>query len=96
MFHSCPLTNPEIKDELQSYWLFGDEIASMDGITKKDRAIVISVPSLGKALEQLYLNHMGIKKTRLLAYKAIYRVSMNANIEEIVKNCPTCFDFQST
>ena len=49
-----------------------------------------------KALKQLYMNHIGIRKTRLVARKSIFWINMNADIEETVKNCPTCLDFQAT
>ena len=32
---------------------------------------------------------MGMEKTRLLACESMYWVNMNANIEEVIKNCPT-------
>ena len=50
----------------------------------------------GEVLNQLYINHVGIDKTKVLAHKPIYWINMNAHIEEMVKNCPTCLDFPAT
>ena len=57
--------------------------------------IIAPVSIQNKALKQLYVNHMGKEKTRLLSCECIYWVNMNVDIEETVKNCPTCLDFQS-
>ena len=39
---------------------------------------------------------MGIKKTKLLAQESVYWHSINTNIEEFIKQCPTCLEFQQT
>ena len=39
---------------------------------------------------------MGIEKTRLPLNVFIYRVNMNTNIDEMIKNCSTCLDFQAS
>ena len=33
---------------------------------------------------------------RLLAHKFIYSVNMNANIENAIKHCSSCLEYQST
>ena len=38
----------------------------------KDRKIIMSTMLKDKVLKQLYLNHMEIQKTRLLAHESIY------------------------
>ena len=35
-----------------------------------------------QAVEQLYINYIGIEKTRLLACKSIYWTGMNSDIEK--------------
>ena len=49
-----------------------------------------------KTLDQLHVNHMGIEKVRLLACKCIYRININTGIENTIKNCSVCLDFQVT
>ena len=39
----------------------------------------------GKALKQMYLNHMGTEKTRLLAHNSIYKFIINTDIEKWAK-----------
>ena len=39
---------------------------------------------------------MGIKNTKLLACKSVYWVNINNDIENHIKNCSTCLEFQQT
>ena len=39
---------------------------------------------------------MGIEKTKLLAQESVYWHSINTDIEEFIKQCPTCLEFQQT
>ena len=39
---------------------------------------------------------MGIEKTKLLAHESVYWSSINAVIENYIKTCPTCLEFQQT
>ena len=39
---------------------------------------------------------MSIEKTNLLACESVYGIGMNADIENHITNCSTCFDFQQT
>ena len=38
---------------------------------------------------------MGIEVTRVLAYKSIYWINTNVNIEEAIKRCHICLDHQT-
>ena len=48
------------------------------------------------SLENKVLNSMGRKKTSLLTHETIYLVNTNADIEETIRNCLTCLNFQAT
>ena len=37
---------------------------------------------------------MGIEKTKLLAHESVYWPSINADIDDFIKNCTTCLHFQ--
>ena len=39
---------------------------------------------------------MGIEETKLLVHESIYWVNINKYIENYVKNCSTCLEFQQT
>ena len=62
----------------------------------KGRHIIIPQDLKQQVLDQLHVNHMGIEKTKLLMCKTVYWVNINNNIENHVKNCSTCLEFQQT
>ena len=59
----------------------------------KGRYIIIAKVLKQLALDQLYVNYMGIEK-KLLVHESIYWVNVNNDIENYVKNCSTYLDFQ--
>ena len=62
--------------------------------TQNTPIIIISAALQDKALKELHINHMGIEKTMLLAYRSIYWITIHTDTEKTVVNCPTCFNFQ--
>ena len=46
-------------------------------------------------LKHLHSNDMGIVKTRLLVHKLVFCVNMDADIENAVKYCSTCLEYQN-
>ena len=69
-------------------------MAVIEGIIMKGRCVNIPETLKTQALEQFHINHMGIEKTKLLACKSIYWVNINNDIENYVKKCITCMEFQ--
>ena len=61
-----PDMNDKLHADLRPYWLYGGELAVMDGIILKGRHIVIPNSLKQQVLDQLHTNHMGIEKTKLL------------------------------
>ena len=64
--HVYPSIKAEVINEVQSYCSFRDNIAVMDGIANKGR--FISALLQKSFLDQLYVKHMSIQKTRLLVF----------------------------
>ena len=56
-------------------------MAVIDRVVIKGRYTVTPEALLQQALKQLYINHRGIKKTKLLVHKSVYWLGMNADIE---------------
>ena len=71
-------TKAGVQKGLQSYWPFRGEIAIIDSIATKDRVIIIPVALQDKKLNPLHMSHMGIQKTRLLAW-----INFQADVEEM-------------
>ena len=59
---------PNTKDQLhidkRPYWSYKDNLAVIDGTVMKGRCIIIPENLKQQALEQLHVNHMGIKKKK--------------------------------
>ena len=62
----------------------------------KGRCIIAPQELEQQVLNQLHLNHMGIRKTKLLTCKFVYWVNINNDIENHVKDFNTCLMFQQT
>ena len=62
----------------------------------KGRHVIIPEKLKTQKLDQLHVNHMGTEKTKLLACKSVYRININDDIENHIKNCVTCLTFQQT
>ena len=95
ILHGRPSTKAEVHVDMQPYWLFKDGIAFLAGTAIKGRRIIVPILLWHKVLRQLHRNHMGIEKTRMLAYESFYWLNMNMH-NETVKKCPTCLDYQVT
>ena len=89
-----PDTKDELHVNLKPYWSCRDELAVIDGVILKGRHIIIPTSLRQQILEQLHINHMGIKKTKLLACQSVYQPSINADIDNFIKNCTTCLHSQ--
>ena len=62
----------------------------------KGRCRIIPQELRQQVLDQLHLNHIGIENTKLLAHKLVYWVNIDSDIENHVKNCNICLEFQQT
>ena len=80
-----PSTKDELHSDLRPYWFYRDNLAVIDGVVMKGRCIIIPAVLKQQVLDQLHLNHMGIKKTKLLTCKSIYWVDFNTYIEKHIK-----------
>ena len=44
----------------------------------------------------MYSNHMVIEKMRLVEHESVHWLNMNTNIENTMKQCERCLDYQHT
>ena len=89
-----PDTKDKLHADLRPYWSYRGELAVIDGIILKGRHIVIPNNLKQQVLDQLHTNHMGIEKTKLLDCESVYWSSINADIENYIKCCAMCLEFQ--
>ena len=91
-----PSTKDQLHIDLRPYWSYKDDLAIIDSVVIKGRCIIMPQDLKQQVLDQLHLNHMGIKKTKLLTCKSVYWVNINNNIDNHVKNCNMSLEFQQT
>ena len=89
-----PATKDQLHLDIRPYWSYKDDLAVKDGIVMKGRCTIIPKVLKQQALDQLHVNHMGIKKLKLLECESIYWVQINDDIKNYVKYCSTCLEFQ--
>ena len=90
----CPNTKDQLHIDIRPYWSYKDDLAGIDGIDMKGRCIIIPKDLKQQVLDQLHVNHMGIIKMKLLAHESVYWVNINNDIENYVKKCSMCLEFQ--
>ena len=78
-------TKDELHSDLRPYWSYRDDLAGIDEVVMKGRFKIIPVVLKQQVLDQLHLNHMGIKKTKLLACESLYWVNINTDIDKHIK-----------
>ena len=86
----------QLHQDIRPYWSFKDDYAVIDYVVMKGRHIITPEALKQQALDQPYVNHMGIEKTKLLACESIYWVNVNNGIKNYIKNCNTFLEFQQT
>ena len=57
-----PATKDQLHQDIRPYWSYKDDLAVIDGVIEKDRCIIVPEMVKQQALDQLHVNHMGIKK----------------------------------
>ena len=65
-----------------------------NGVVMNGKCIIIPVVLKHQVLDQLHLNHMGIKKTKPLTCESVYWVNINTDIDKHRKRCNPCLEFQ--
>ena len=89
-----PNVRQEVPASLRSYWDSRSELAVCDGIIYKGMRIVVPPSLRRQMLNLVHESHMGIIKCKQRAREVLYWPAMNSDIEETVKNCTKCADFQ--
>ena len=79
---------------IRPYWSFRDELCVEDGVIMKGVRLIIPPTMQNYILQKLHEGHQGIEKSKLRAKDCVYWFNINAAIEEMVKKCHTCQEFQ--
>ena len=80
-----PTTKDQLYMNIRPYQSYKDNLAVIDGVVIKDRCIIIPERLKQQVMDQLHVNHIGIKNTKLLAHESVYWVSINNDLQSHVK-----------
>ena len=90
---------PEQKNKLDvkvtPYFESRSELTVSDGIIYKGLRLVVPKSLRGDMLKLIHMNHLGIMKCKQRAREVFYWPSMNNDIEETIRNCEKCAEFQN-
>ena len=76
--------------DLKSYWPHRHAISIIDGVIVLGNRIIISAKLRSIFLAEMHDAHLGIVKTKLHACRCVFWPGINADIEELCKQCETC------
>ena len=85
----------EVPVQIQPYWDSRSQLALSDGLIFKGLRIVVPPTMREHMLRLIHQSHLGIVKSKQRAREALYWPGMSAQIEEVVRNCSLCADFQN-
>ena len=78
----------------RQFWNYRDEVTYHHGIFFKGRRVIIPTSMHSEMLKLIHGSHLGIEKCKRQARDIIFWPGMNAHIEEMISNCPTCSMYQ--
>ena len=84
----------EVIKELKSYFLNKQELAIENDCVLRGYRIIIPEKLRNIVLESLHESHMGIVKTKALARGYVWWPKLDDDIENLVKSCKACIEFQ--
>ena len=76
--------------DLKSYWPHRHAIRIIDGVIVLSNRIIIPAKLRNIILREMYDAHLGIVKTKLHAHQLVFWPGINADIEQLCKQCETC------
>ena len=90
---------PELRKDVdvlaRPYWDSRDQLSVLDGIIFKGMRIVIPPSLRSQMLKLIHESHLGIVKCKQRAREVMYWPAMNADVEDTVRKCDRCAQYQS-
>ena len=72
------------------YLTVATEFSIKDGLLMRGRRIVVPAVLQKQILDRLHTGHQGITKCRQRARQSVWWLHISAQIEELIRKCPTC------
>ena len=85
-----PTERNKVEVSCLPYWSIRFEISIQNGFLMRGSRIIVPAKLQRDVLEKIHEGHMGITKCRALANTAVYWPGISKQIEELVRECPSC------
>ena len=95
VIHGWPSTRSECSNVISLYYEYQDEISTYNGVLYRGNRVIIPKSMRSEMLKLMHSSHMGIVKTKQLARDLIFWPGMSKEIEEMVKKCEICLQYQN-
>ena len=83
----------EVDDKIKCYWSFREDITIAEDILVKGHRIIVPKDMREYMLKQVHEGHFGMDKCKMRMSNCCYWPNVNKEIEEMIRNCPTCLEF---
>lgn len=83
------------RSAFQPYWDSRSQLTVFDGVVYKGLHIVVPPTMRHCMLELIHQSHLGMVKSKQKAREVLYWPGMSADIEDMVRNCSKCGEFQN-
>ena len=80
----------DVDDQIQCYWRFWKDITITD---VKGHRFIVPESMQEYMLSQVHEGHFGMDKCKIRMSNCCYWPGVNRQIEEMIRNCPTCLQF---
>ena len=90
-----PNSKAQCDPDIVPFWNVRDELSVASDIIFKGSKIVIPKGMRKSILAKIHEGHQGIEKCRKRGREVLYWPQINADIEQMVKNCSSCLKFSA-
>lgn len=89
--HGWPQKN-KVSKEMLPYYQYRFEISHSQGFLLRGARLIIPKLLQSKCLDLIHQGHLGIVKCRSRAKGSIWWLGLSSQIENLIRNCPTCVE----
>jgi hypothetical protein len=90
-----PENRTQVDPGIRAYWPYQEEITVEDGLLLKLDRLIVPEKLRSEMRKKIHGSHLGIEKCQRRARDVLFWPGMNAEIKDMVSNCPICLEFRN-
>ena len=91
-----PHTKSHCPEDRQAYWNIRNDITIVDNLLLYRDRIIIPNGLRKDILNKIHQGHLGIDRCKKRARQSVFWPGLNNQIEQLIINCDTCIQYQSS